>query len=67
MSRKPTRNELEQRVKDLEKEVGECKRLEKALSSSHTRLRAVFEAIQGNINVVDVDFNLIDVNEVLIK
>ena len=67
MSKKPTRNELEQRVKDLEKEVGERKRLEKALSASHTKLRAVCEAIQGNINVVDVDFNLIDVNEVLIS
>lgn len=67
MSRKPTRNELEQRVMDMEKEVGEHKRLEKVLSSSHTKLRAVFEAIQDNINVVDVDFNLIDVDEVLIK
>ena len=40
---------------------------EETLDSTHRKLRAVFDAIQENMNVVDLDFNLTDVNDVLIK
>ena len=67
MARKPTYEKLEQRVKELEKEAANRKETEEALSSTHRKLRAVFDAIQDNINVVDLDFNLTDVNEAIVK
>jgi PAS domain S-box-containing protein len=67
MPRKPTCEKLEQRVKELEKEAPNRKETEEALSSTHRKLRAVFDAIQDNINVVDLDFNLTAVNEVIVK
>ena len=67
MARKPTYEKLEQRVKELEKEAANRKETQEALSSTHRKLRAVFDAIQDNINVVDLDFNLTDVNESLMK
>lgn len=36
MARKPTYDELEQRVKELEKDAVECKRAEEALRSKKT-------------------------------
>lgn len=59
--------ELRQRIPELETSGEECKRTEAALHSAHRKLRASFDAIQDNINIVDLDFNLTDVNEVLIK
>jgi len=67
MARKPTYRELERRIKELEKEAARRKRSDETLDSTHRKLRAVFDAIQENINVVDLDFNLTDVNDVLIK
>lgn len=67
MDRKPTYEELEQRVKELEKDAAEYGRMDKELRSAHQKLRAVFDSIQDNINVVDLDFNLTDLNEVIIK
>jgi len=67
MVRKPTYAQLEQRVNELEKQVAERKGVKETLDSTHRKLRAVFDAIQENINVVDLDFNLTDVNDVIIK
>ena len=50
MARKPTREELEQRVKELEKEAANRKRVEEALSSTYRKLRAVFDVIQDTIS-----------------
>ncbi|MEW5948143.1 MAG: PAS domain-containing protein [Thermodesulfobacteriota bacterium] len=59
--------ELHQRVSELEASEEKSKRAEEALHLVHRKLRASFDAIQDIINVVDLDFNLTDVNEVLIK
>jgi PAS domain-containing protein len=67
MARKPTYRQLERRIKELEKEAARRKRSDETLDSTYRKLRAIFDAIQENINVVDIDFNLTDVNDVLMK
>jgi len=59
--------ELRQRISELGASEKERSRAEAALHSAHRKLRASFDAIQDIVNVVDLDFNLTDVNEVLIK
>jgi PAS domain-containing protein len=59
--------ELSQRSARPEVSEAERKHAEEALHSAHARLRATFDAIQENMNIVDLDFYLTDVNEVLIK
>jgi len=59
--------ELRQRSARPEVSEAERKHAEEALRSAHARLRATFDAIQDNMNIVDLDFYLTDVNEVLIK
>ena len=59
--------ELRQRSARPEVSEAERKHAEEALRSAHARLRATFDAIQENMNIVDLDFYLTDVNEVLIK
>ncbi|OEU49668.1 MAG: hypothetical protein BA861_00035 [Desulfobacterales bacterium S3730MH5] len=49
------------------RDISERKRMEKELRSAHQKMRATFDAIRDNINVVDLDFNLTDVNDALIK
>ncbi len=67
MLKNPTYEQLEQRVKELQKEANKGKRTEEALGSMHRKLQATFDAIQEIMNVVDLDFNLTDVNDILIK
>ncbi|MFH1675121.1 MAG: PAS domain-containing protein [Pseudomonadota bacterium] len=67
MDRKPTYEELKQRVKELEKDAAEHGRVDKELRAAHQKLRAIFDSIQDTINVVDLDFNLTDLNEFIIK
>jgi len=67
IAEKPTCEELKQKVKELQKEANKGKRAEKALGSMHRKLQAAFDAIQADMCVVDLDFNLTDVNEFLIK
>lgn len=65
MARKPTHEQLEQRVKEVEKGTTMGKEAQAALRSTHINLSVVFDAIQDNINVVDLGLNLTDVNEVV--
>ena len=44
MVKKPTYEELVQRVKALEKKIGSVKRIEKAMHDSEERLSLAFEA-----------------------
>ncbi len=60
MARKPTYEELEQRIRVLEEESAkgkqlaeECKRTEEALRESESRYRTVFEGAQDGIAVAD--------------
>lgn len=59
--------ELRRRVSELGSLEKDYKRSEAALRSANRKLRAVFDAIQDSINVVDLDFNLTDFNNVLIR
>ncbi len=63
-------SELEEmRQRRARPDVSEAERTHavEALHPAHARLRATFDAIQENMNIVDLDFYLTDVNEVLIK
>ncbi|RZB36501.1 MAG: hypothetical protein SRB2_01997 [Desulfobacteraceae bacterium Eth-SRB2] len=63
MTQKPTYEELEQKVKELEKETVERNRVEKALREKENFLKIVFNAIQDGISVRDQEFNLTLVNQ----
>ncbi|MBW2645941.1 MAG: hypothetical protein JRE23_07160, partial [Deltaproteobacteria bacterium] len=67
MAEKPTYEELEHKVKELQEEANKGKRAEEALGSMHRKLQAAFDAIHADMSVVDLDFNLTDVNDYLIK
>jgi PAS domain-containing protein len=62
MTQKPTYEELEQRVKELEKEAVERNRAETAIREKENFLEIVFNAIQDGISVRDRDFTLTLVN-----
>jgi len=42
-------------------------KLEKALRAAHRNIQATFDAIWDNMNAVDLDYNITDVNDALIK
>jgi two-component system cell cycle sensor histidine kinase/response regulator CckA len=63
MTQKPTYEELEQRVKELEKETVQRNREEKALREKENFLKIVFNAIQDGISVRDRDLTLTFVNQ----
>ncbi len=67
MAKKPTCEELEQRIRELELNFYRYRKAGEALRSAYQGLRAVFDAIPWRINVVDLDFNITDVNEYLVK
>jgi PAS domain S-box-containing protein len=48
-------------------DITERKQAEDELRSAHRKLQTVFDAIQENMSVIDFDFNIRDVNSVLIK
>ena len=48
-------------------DIDGSKQTEQALGSMHRKLQATFDAIQEIIHVVDLDFNVTDVNDILIK
>jgi len=53
MERNPTYQELEEKVKELEKEAAERRRAEKALRENEIRLKVVLDTIQAGIVVID--------------
>jgi PAS domain-containing protein len=62
MDERPTYEELEQRVKELEKTVLKCKGAEEALQESEGFLQDFFNAIGDGVSVLDLDLNIIRVN-----
>ena len=54
MAKKPTYEELEQRVRELEKEAIERKRAEEALRESHETLLAVLNSIDADVYASDL-------------
>jgi PAS domain S-box-containing protein len=59
MSGKPTYEELEDRVRVLEKETAERRRVEEALRESEVRLKTVLDTIQAGIVVIDPETHVI--------
>ncbi|MBW2170337.1 MAG: PAS domain-containing protein [Deltaproteobacteria bacterium] len=67
MANKPTYEELEQRVKELEKEYLKCKRIEEALQIERDSLRNIFESIEDGIYIVNQQYDIQYANPVLVK
>ncbi len=59
--------ELHRRISELEASQDKCGQTEEALRLTHRKLRATFDAIGDCLCVIDLDFNLTDVNGVLVK
>ncbi|MBW2331608.1 MAG: PAS domain-containing protein [Deltaproteobacteria bacterium] len=59
MARKPTYGELEQKIKELEKEAAERRRAEELLRESEVRLKTVLDTIQAGIVVIDPETHVI--------
>ncbi len=67
MSRQPTYRELEQRIKELEKEITDTKQIDKNLQESEIRFKEIFRNSKNGIVVYEginngEDFNIIDCN-----
>jgi PAS domain S-box-containing protein len=67
MANKPTYEELEKRVKELEKEASKRKRAEKALKESEAQKRAILDGSIDRIRLVDKDLRIIWANETTLK
>jgi PAS domain S-box-containing protein len=67
MKTKPTYEELEQRLKELEKEAAERKRMEDALKESDARHCAMVEAFDGLIYICSQDYRIEFMNQQLIE
>ena len=63
MNRKPTYEELEQRVKDLEKEAVECKRTEEIAKSDLIILNDIINTAADGLCLIDKDFNVVRLNK----
>jgi PAS domain S-box-containing protein len=62
MTEQPTYEELEQRVKEFEKEAFKRKPAEDALVENERFLQNIFDGIQDGISVLDPELNIIRVN-----
>jgi len=63
MARKPTYEELEKKVKELEKETLEGKKAEEALRESEAQKKAILDASVDRIRLVDTDMRIIWANK----
>ncbi|MBU4287407.1 MAG: PAS domain-containing protein, partial [Proteobacteria bacterium] len=62
MVNKPSYEELEQRIKELEKEYADRKKAEAALKKNERFLQSIFDAMQDGISVLDSELNIVMVN-----
>ena len=67
MAKKPTYEELEQKVKDLEKDAAKHKKTEEALRESEERYRTIFDSIEEAYFKVDIGGNFTFFNDSLSK
>ena len=62
MVNKPSYEELEQRIKEIEKEYVDRKKAEERLRKNEQFLQSIFDAMQDGISVLDSELNIIMVN-----
>ena len=67
MGRKPTYEDLEQRIEELEKEAVELKRAGAALRQGEERYRTVFDSIEEGYFEVDISGNFTFFNDSLCR
>ena len=67
MIKKPTYQELEQRVKALEERVAHYKHIEEDLKESEVRYRAIVEAFDGLIYICSEDYRIEFMNKKFIE
>jgi PAS domain-containing protein len=67
MAKKPTYEDLERRIKELEKETVECEHVEVKLHELRYYLDRVTSGMYNNLMVVDRNFVIQDVNEGFLK
>ncbi|MBW2321161.1 MAG: PAS domain S-box protein [Deltaproteobacteria bacterium] len=67
MPRKPTYEEIERRLKELDKEAVNYKRTEEALQESEKRFKSVINSIEELLVLVDQNFKLQMINKTLAK
>ena len=65
MANKPTYEELEQRVKELESRRFDPKQTAKQSQSEHSRLMGILESIPGGVYIADKHFNIEYINPVI--
>ena len=63
MSDKPSYEELEQKIKELEKEYSDRKKAEAAPRKNDEFLQNIFDAMQDGISVLDSELNIVVVNK----
>lgn len=67
MSKIPTYEELEQRIRELEQAEAECKRMGEALRLERDNLHNIFESMEDGIYIVNQQYDIQYVNSVLVK
>ncbi len=67
MTGEPTYEELEQRVKELDKEVVKSRLKDEELRESKNFLSNIFSSIQDGISILDKGLNIIRVNHAMEK
>ncbi|MBW2170773.1 MAG: PAS domain-containing protein [Deltaproteobacteria bacterium] len=67
MADRPTYEELEQRIRELEKEAVECRQVEEKLNELRYYLDRITTGMYDDLMVIDRDFVIRDVNEGFLK
>ena len=64
MAKKPTYEELEQRVKELEKGCAQRKQTEESLRKSEERLAGIIASVTDHMSLIDEEHNIVWANDV---
>ena len=67
MVKRPTYEELEQRVKELEEKIAECKRAQEVLRERERWFRFFFESAPEFIYIIDTKGNILQTNDATLK
>ncbi len=67
MPRKPTYDELALRIRELEEERIEVKKIDAELQENRNFLASIFASIQDGISILDLEMNIIQVNPCMEK